>query len=39
MTGKDYFDQVASRWDTMRQSFYSEQVREKALAVAGVKRG
>jgi arsenite methyltransferase len=39
MTGKDYFDQVASRWDTMRQSFYSEQVREKTLAVAGVKRG
>lgn len=39
MTGKEYFDQVASQWDMLRQSFYSEQVRNKALAVAGVKRG
>ncbi len=39
MTGKEYFDRVASQWDTLRRSFYSEQVRDKALAVAGVKRG
>jgi ubiquinone/menaquinone biosynthesis C-methylase UbiE len=36
---KQYFDQVAQQWDQMRQSFFSEAVREKAYAVAGVQAG
>ncbi|MBI4551022.1 MAG: SAM-dependent methyltransferase, partial [Candidatus Latescibacteria bacterium] len=39
MSSKTYFDQVATRWDTMRTGFYSEAVREKAFAVAGVQAG
>ena len=37
MSGGDYFDQVAEQWDELRASFFSEAVREKALAVAGVR--
>jgi ubiquinone/menaquinone biosynthesis C-methylase UbiE len=37
MTSRQYFDQVAQQWDQMRQSFFSEAVREKAYAVAGVQ--
>ena len=39
MSGKQYFDEVAPEWDRMRELFFSESVREKALAVAGVQRG
>jgi ubiquinone/menaquinone biosynthesis C-methylase UbiE len=39
MRSKDYFDQVAGQWDAMRRGFFSEQVREKALAVARVQAG
>ena len=39
MSSKVYFDEVAQQWDTLRQSFYSAAVREKAYAVAGVQRG
>jgi ubiquinone/menaquinone biosynthesis C-methylase UbiE len=39
MSSKDYFDQVAGEWDTMRTAFFSEAVREKAYAVAGVQAG
>lgn len=39
MSNKDYFDRVASQWDQMRQSFYSDAVREKALNSAGVQAG
>jgi ubiquinone/menaquinone biosynthesis C-methylase UbiE len=39
MSSKGYFDQVAPQWDAMRKSFYSEQVREKAYAAAGVQPG
>ena len=39
MSSKAYFDQVAAEWDTMRQAFFSEGVREKAYAVAGVEAG
>ncbi len=39
MSSKGYFDQVAGQWDRMRQNFFSESVREKALAVAGVQPG
>ncbi len=36
---KDYFDQVAGKWDEVRAGLFSEAVREKALAVAGVQAG
>ena len=39
MTSKNYFDQVAGQWDEMRSNFFSETVREKAYAVAGVAAG
>jgi len=39
MSSKAYFEEVAAQWDTMRQGFYSEAVREKAYAVAGVQSG
>ena len=39
MNSKIYFDSVASKWDDMRKGFFSEAVREKAFAVAGLKEG
>ncbi len=39
MASKEYFDTIANQWDNMRQSFFSEAVRDKAYAVAGVKPG
>lgn len=39
MGSKEFFDQVASQWDQMRASYFSEGVRDKALALAGVKAG
>lgn len=39
MSSKVYFDEIAARWDSMQQSFFSEAVREKALAVAGAQAG
>lgn len=39
MSSKVYFDEIAQQWDSMQQSFFSETVREKALAVAGVQAG
>jgi ubiquinone/menaquinone biosynthesis C-methylase UbiE len=39
MSSKDYFNQVASQWDEMRTAFFSEAVRERAYAVAGVEAG
>ncbi len=39
MSSRGYFDQVAPQWDTMRKSFFSDQVREKAYAAAGVQAG
>lgn len=39
MSSKQSFDQVAQQWDKMREGFFSEAVREKTLAVAGVQRG
>ncbi len=39
MSSKDYFEGVANQWDKMRQTFFSEAVREKAYAVAGVQKG
>lgn len=37
MSGKKYFDDVASQWDKMRETFFSEAVREKAFAVANIQ--
>jgi ubiquinone/menaquinone biosynthesis C-methylase UbiE len=39
VASEEYFNQVASQWDSMRQSFFSDSVREKALALAGVAAG
>ncbi len=39
MGGKDYFDQVADQWENLQASFYSEKVRDRALATAAVKSG
>lgn len=39
MDSKVYFKEVAKQWDTMREGFFSEAVREKACNIAGVKEG
>lgn len=39
MSSVPYFNQVAVQWDSLRQSFFSESVREAALAAAGVQTG
>ncbi len=36
---KQYFDDVSTRWDEMRTSFFSENLREKALKASGVGVG
>ncbi len=39
MSSKNFFDRVAQDWDEMRESYYSDDVRESALAVAAVQKG
>ena len=39
MSSKDYFDRVAQDWDDMRENFFSDEVREKALSTAAVQKG
>jgi len=39
MSSKQYFDEVAQHWDKIRESFFSEVVRDKALSTADVKKG
>ena len=39
MKNKLYFDEVASKWDSMQQSFFSDGVREVALKIANVQPG
>ena len=39
MNSKKYFDEVAHQWDNMQQSFFSDEVRDKAFSLAGVKKG
>ena len=39
MSSKPYFEKVAKQWDEMRETFFSEAVREKAFAIAGVQPG
>lgn len=38
MHERGYFDQIAPRWDDMRQTYFSERVRERALFEAQVQR-
>jgi len=39
MSSKAYFDEVAGDWSEMRKAFFSESIREKAFAVAGLEAG
>jgi len=39
MSSKKYFNKVANEWDSMRQAFFPDAIREKALKVAKVKDG
>lgn len=39
MSSKQYFDKVAGSWDTMREGFFPNSLREKAVRVAGVRPG
>jgi len=39
MSAKDYFEQVAGKWDQLRQGFFSETLREKAILEGGVQKG
>ena len=39
MSSKQFFNEVAGEWDSMRANFYSEGVREKAFDRAGVRAG
>jgi ubiquinone/menaquinone biosynthesis C-methylase UbiE len=39
LSSKPYFDEVAPRWDTMRRSFFSDGLRDKALSVAALEPG
>jgi ubiquinone/menaquinone biosynthesis C-methylase UbiE len=36
---KEYFGRVAAEWDKLRQNFFSESLREKAIEAANVKPG
>lgn len=38
-TSKAYFDDVATQWDTMREGFFPESVREDAIQTAQVRAG
>lgn len=39
MSSKGYFDEVAGQWDGMREAFFSEAVRERAISQAQVQPG
>jgi len=39
MNSKKYFETVADQWDTMRESFFSKNVREKAFDKASLQPG
>lgn len=39
MSSVPYFNQMAGQWDDLRQTFFSDSVREAALAAAGVQPG
>lgn len=39
MPNKEYFDDMVKEWDRTRKTFFSENVREKAFAVANIRNG
>lgn len=39
MGSKEYFDNIARDWDDMRRGFFSESLRNRAIAAAGVRAG
>jgi ubiquinone/menaquinone biosynthesis C-methylase UbiE len=39
VSSKNYFDNVSNQWDTIRQTFFSDSIREKMCEVAQVKEG
>jgi ubiquinone/menaquinone biosynthesis C-methylase UbiE len=39
MGSKKYFDEVASNWDKMQDTFFSNKVREVAIETAKVRQG
>jgi ubiquinone/menaquinone biosynthesis C-methylase UbiE len=39
MKSKDYFDGISNEWDEIRQSFFSDSIREKMCETAQVKEG
>ena len=39
MSSEDYFEKVAEQWDQMRRSYFTNKVREVAVAKAGVQAG
>jgi len=39
MSNKEYFDDIAPQWDKLRETFFSEALREKAISAAGVQFG
>ncbi|HHY36374.1 MAG TPA: class I SAM-dependent methyltransferase [Firmicutes bacterium] len=39
MNSKKYFDEISNEWDSIRQSFFSDSIREMACDVAQVKAG
>lgn len=39
MSSKNHFNDAAPEWDRLRQSYFSEAVREKAIAIAQVQPG
>ncbi|WP_242876006.1 class I SAM-dependent methyltransferase [Cellulosilyticum sp. I15G10I2] len=36
---KNYFDQIASSWDQMRQGFFSEALRDKVFSLSNIQPG
>src|SRR5918992_4858638 len=36
---REYFDQVADKWDDMRRTFFGEGVRDAAMRAAGITAG
>jgi ubiquinone/menaquinone biosynthesis C-methylase UbiE len=39
VSSKNYFDSVSDQWDTIRQTFFSDSIREKLCEAAQVKEG
>ncbi len=39
MGSKDYFNEIASNWDEMRNEFFPDSIRAKAIKLSGIKTG